>query len=281
MTSFKDIVVSQRGEKVFLSNSNEVFVLDAGSLQESRVGFYGSGIKQLAIDPAGACFLVHEKGGALTMVSGKGKTLWSGSINKDIHKLQVHHKNRCAVFQSGPKTVYALNFKNGDVNHTVLGGPVTSLKLTPQGIYVGGEMGRCHALDFNCKVQWKFQVAGPIRDIIPLKTWVAFRGDQGDIYFCNRQGELEGEYQLHHSRSVLTQVDKDILEIVPGRESISCFKVLTGERVWKQNMNGTIQSLVISESSNHMAFLDSKYLHYHQLIHDPAQPEARGAYLEF
>ena len=281
MTTFENVFVTQGGHKVFLSNASEVFILDTETLQESRVDFYGSGIQRLGIDPDGTCFLVHEKGGALKMFSGKGKLLWSGSISKDIHKLQIHHKSRCAVFRGAPKTVYALNLKNGGVNHTVLGGPITCLQMTPDGIYVGGAMGRCHALDFNCKVQWKFQVSGPIRDIIPLKKWIAFRSDQGNIYFCNRQGELQGEYQLHHSRSVLTQVEKDILEIAPGRESISCYKVLTGERVWKQRMTGAIQSIAVSASSNRMAILDSKFIRYYQLIHDPAQPEARGSYLEF
>ena len=281
MTAFEDIFVTQGGKKVFLANANEVFILDTETLRESRVAFYGTGIKRLGIDPAGACFLVHEKGGALKMISGQGKPLWSGSISKDIHQLQIHHKLRCAVFRGAPKTVYALNFKNGGVNHTVLGGPITCLQMTPDGIYVGGEMGRCHALDFNCKVKWKFQATGPIREIIPLKKWIAFRGDQGNVYFCNRQGELECEYQLHHSRSVLTQVEKDILEIVPDRESISCYKVVTGERVWKQRMTGAIQSVAVSASSNRMAILDSKFIHYYQLIHDPSQPEARGSYLEF
>ena len=281
MTTFENVFVTQGGHKVFLSNASEVFILDTETLQESRVDFYGSGIQRLGIDPDGPCSLVHEKGGALKMFSGKGKLLWSGSISKDIHKLQIHHKSRCAVFRGAPKTVYALNLKNGGVNHTVLGGPITCLQMTPDGIYVGGAMGRCHALDFNCKVQWKFQVSGPIQDIIPLKKWIAFRSDQGNIYFCNRQGELQGEYQLHHSRSVLTQVEKDILEIAPGRESISCYKVLTGERVWKQRMTGAIQSIAVSASSNRMAILDSKFIRYYQLIHDPAQPEARGSYLEF
>jgi outer membrane protein assembly factor BamB len=173
-----------------------------------------------------------------------------------------------------------LDLKSFKLKRTVLGGPVTALELTQDGIFAGGKMGRCYGLDLNGKEQWQHKMKGPIEDIIALKKKVVFRNQQGDVMICSHDGRKLGESTAHSSHSLFGQYKKDVLELVPSGDMLSCYKVPTGDLVWRFPLVGGIQSVAVSETANRMAILDSEGFHYHQLVHEPHAVEDRSSFLE-
>ncbi len=272
--------MSHNGKKVLLSSHTELFLLDTQTLKERHLTFYGAELKEVELAPSGTAILAFDKFKVLTCYSGQGKKLWSRNLKKDIFNLRIHNLARRAVFQTSPKTLFVLDLDSLHLRHTVLGGPVTSLELTAGGIYAGGEMGRCYGLGLDGKVRWKHQIEGPIRQIQVLKKTVAFRNEAGTLLLCSQAGRKMGEYRTHGSRSLFGQYKKDILELVPNGDMLSCFKVPAGDLVWRLPLAGRAQSLAVSDTANRMAILDSQSVHYHQLVHEPHAVEDRSSFLE-
>ncbi len=272
--------MSRNGKKVLLSSHTELFLLDTQTLKERHLTFYGAELKEVELAPSGTAILAFDKFKVLTCYSGQGKKLWSRNLKKDIFNLRIHNLARRAVFQTSPKTLFVLDLDSLHLRHTVLGGPVTSLELTAGGIYAGGEMGRCYGLGLDGKVRWKHQIEGPIRQILVLKKTVAFRNEAGTLLLCSQAGRKMGEYRTHGSRSLFGQYKKDILELVPNGDMLSCFKVPAGDLTWRLPLAGRAQSLAVSDTANRMAILDSQSVHYHQLVYEPHAVEDRSSFLE-
>ena len=130
------------------------------------------------------------------------------------------------------------------------------------------------------KVLWKHQIEGPIRQILVLKKTIAFRNKAATLLLCGPEGRIKGEYRIHGSRSQFGLYKKDILELVPNGDMLSCFKVPTGDLVWRLPLAGRVQSMAVSEIANRMVILDSQSFHYHQLVHEPHAVEDRSSFLE-
>jgi hypothetical protein len=88
------------------------------------------------------------------------------------------------------------------------------------------------------------------------------------------------EVTAHSSHSLFGQYKKDILELVPSGDMLSCYQVTTENLVWRFPLAGGIQSVAVSETANRMAILDSQSFHYHQLVHEPHAVEDRSSFLE-
>ena len=280
MTRLSDFQISHNGKKVLLSSSSELFLLDTQTHKERHLTFYGAELKEIALAPSGTAILAFDKFKTLTCYSGQGKKTWSRNLKKDIFNLRIHNLARRVVFQTSPKILYVLNLGNLKLKRTVLGGPVTTLQLTAHGIYTGGKMGRCYGLGLEGKEQWQHKMEGPVQDIITLTGTVAFRNKRNSLLLCRKDGRQAGEYRAHSSRSLFGQYKKGILELVPSGDMLSCFKVPTGDLVWRLPLVGRVQSMAVSETGNRMAILDSQSFHYHQLVHEPHAVEDRSSFLE-
>lgn len=162
----------------------------------------------------------------------------------------------------------------------MLGGPVTALELTKDGIFTGGKMGRCYGLDLDGKEQWQHKLDGPIQEIIPLGKKVIFRSEQGEVMVCRHDGRKLSETTVRSTHSLFGQHKKEILELVPSGDLLSCYRVTDGSLVWRFPLVGGIQSIAVSETANRMAILDSQSFHYHQLVHEPHAVEDRSSFLE-
>jgi outer membrane protein assembly factor BamB len=280
MTRLPNVRISRTGRKVLLSSNTELFLLDTHTLKEKHLTFYNAELSEVALAPSGTAVLVFDKFKTLTCYSGKGKEVWSRNLKKEIYNLRVHNLASRAVFQASPKILFVLDLKSLRLKKTVLGGAVTALELTQDGIFTGGKMGRCYGLDLNGKEQWQHKMEGPIQEIIPLKKKVLFRNKQGDVLLCSHDGRKLGEVTARSSYSLFGQHKKDILELVPSGDMLSCYKVPAGDLVWRLPLVGGIQSIAVSETANRMAILDSQSFHYHQLVHEPHAVEDRSSFLE-
>ena len=280
MTRLPDARISKNGKKVLLSSNTELFLLDTQTLKEKHLTFYNAELSKVALAPSGTAVLVFDKYKTLACYSGQGKEVWSRNLKKEIYNLRIHNLARRAVFQSSPKILFVLNLKNLKLKRTMLKGPVTALELTRDGIFTGGKMGRCYKLDLNGKEQWQHKIDGPIQEIIPLKKKVLFRNKQGSVLLCGHDGRRLADYEARSSHSLFGQHKKDVLELVPSGDMLSCYRVPTGDLVWRVPLTGGIQSVAVSETANRMAILDSKSFHYHQLVHEPHAVEDRSSFLE-
>jgi outer membrane protein assembly factor BamB len=280
MTRLPNARLSRNGKKVLLFSHTEMFILDTQTLGEKHLTFYNAELSEVALAPSGTAILAFDKFKTLTCYSGQGKKVWSRNLKKEIYNLRVHNLARRAVFQSSPKILFVLDLKSFNLKRTVLGGPVTALELTSDGIFSGGKMGRCYGMDLNGKEQWQHKMKGPIEEIIALKKKVVFRNQQGDVMICSHDGRKLGESTAHSSHSLFGQYKKDVLELVPSGDMLSCYKVPTGDLVWRFPLVGGIQSVAVSETANRMAILDSEGFHYHQLVHEPHAVEDRSSFLE-
>ncbi len=280
LTRLPNARLSRNGKRVLLSSHTEMFILDTQTLREKHLTFYNAELSEVALAPSGTAVLAFDKFKTLTCYSGQGKKIWSRNLKKEIYNLRIHKLARRAVFQSSPKILFVLDLKSFKLKRTVLGGPVTALELTQDGIFAGGKMGRCYGLDLNGREQWQHKMEGPIQEIIALKKKVVFRNQQGGLLLCRHDGRWLGEYTAHSSHSRFGQYKKDILELVPSGDMLSCYKVPGGDLVWKLPLVGGIQSVAISETANRMAILDPQSFHYHQLVHEPHAVEDRSSFLE-
>ena len=280
MTRLPYARLSRNGKKALLFSDTELFLLDTQTLREKHLTFYNAELSDVALAPSGTAVLAFDKFKTLTCYSGQGKKVWSRNLKKNIYNLRIHNLARRAVFQSSPKILFVLDLKSLKLKRTVLGGPVTALELTRDGIFAGGKMGRCYGMNLNGKEQWQHKMDGPIQEIIPLKKKVIFRNRQGDVLLCGHDGRRLGEYTAHSSHSLFGQHKKDVLELVPSGDMLSCYQVPTGDLMWRFPLAGGIQSVVVSETANRMAILDSQSLHYHQLVHEPHAVDDRSSFLE-
>jgi len=280
MTRLPNTNISRNGRKILLSSGTELCLLDTQTLKEKHLTFYNAELSEVALAPSGTAVLAFDKFKTLTCYSGQGKKVWSRNLKNEIYNLRVHNLARRAVFQSSPKILFVLDLKSLKLKQTVLGGPVTALELTQDGIFAGGKMGRCYGLDLNGKEQWQHKMEGPIQEIIALKKKVVFRNKQGAVLLCSHAGRELGEGAAHSSHSLFGQYKKDVLELVPSGDMLSCYKVPTGDLVWRFPLAGGIQSVAVSETANRMAILDSQSFHYHQLVHEPHAVEDRSSFLE-
>lgn len=280
MTRLSRFQLSQNGKKVLLSSESELFLLDTQSLREKHLTFYGAELKEVALAPSGTAVLAFDQFKTLTCYSGQGKKQWSRKLKAEIYNIRIHNLASRAVFQSSPKTLIVLDLKRLKLKSTTLGGPITALELNAHGIFAGGEMGRCYGIDLNGKVRWRQQIEGPITEIIALKSKVAFRNKKGELLICNHDGSGRESYSSQNSRSRFAQYKKELLELVPSGDMLSCHKVPGGELVWRLPLAGAAQSIAVSETANRMTILDSHTMHYHQLVYEAHATEDRSSFLE-
>ncbi len=280
MTRLPEARISKNGKKVLLFSCTELFLLDTQTLKEKHLTFYNAELSEVALAPSGSAVLAFDKYKTLTCYSGQGKELWSRNLKKEIFNLRVHNLAQRTVFQVSPKILFVLDLKSLKLRKTVLGGPVTALELTKDGIFTGGKMGRCYSLDLDGKEQWQHKMDGLIQKIIPLGNKVIFRSRQGEVMVCSRDGRKLSETRVRSTHSLFGQHKKDILELVPAGDMLSCYKVPDGSLVWRFPLVGGIQSIAVSETANRMAILDSQSFHYHQLVHEPHAVEDRSSFLE-
>ncbi|NIP99764.1 MAG: PQQ-binding-like beta-propeller repeat protein, partial [Nitrospinaceae bacterium] len=280
MTRFPDVQISRNGKKVLLSNPCELFLLDTQTLREKHLTFYSAELKEVALAPSGTAVLAFDQFKTLTCYSGGLKTVWSRTLKKNIKNLRIHNLAQRVVFQTSSKILFVLNLDSLKLKSVRLGSTLTALQITADGIFAGGLKGRCYGMDINGRVRWRHKMEGPVEEIIPLTGAVAFRNRKGALLVCDQSGREATEYVTRHSGTRIAQFKKDILELVATGDMLSCYKVASGDLVWKLPLAGRMQSLAVSATANRMAILDSQSFHYHQLVHEARAVKDRSSFLE-
>ncbi len=281
LTPKPKVFIARNGKKVFFLNGNEIFIQDCESKAEKHLTFYQMPLKEVAIDPMGKGFLTLDKGGNLSFYSEKGKIQFSRNPKKLLHNLSLEVSSGIAVFQGSPRTIFVLNLKTLKARHIVLGGPVSCVKINNGRILVGGEGGRCHALDGDAKIIWKFKLNEPIKEIVPMEEKTAFITGSGTMKLVDFSGRELGKFRLKSSRSVVTWLDKDVFELTTKGDAVSCQKLSTNSTFWKLNAGSLVQKVAAPGGSNRVFVLDSSYLHCHQLIPKSNTIDDRSSFLEF
>ncbi len=110
---------------------------------------------------------------------------------------------------------------------------------------------------------------------------VAIIDVKGRVRIFQEEGELLGEGQIHNSRSCLNHSGKDILEIVPDKKSVSCYKLIGGELVWKMEVPSVLRQMSVPLFANRIVIRDSQNLFYYYILGKPELQDERSSYLEF
>ncbi len=273
--------LARDGRTTLMSNKNEIYVVHSDPYKESQVVSYHYDILAIGMDPMGEAFMTYDSSKWVTLYSGTGKKIWTRNLDMKISDILLDHRLKCAVLHATSKVLYVLNLKTMKARQIFVNEKITSWALDKSGIYVGGAQGGCYRFDFSGNQEWKFKMESSVDRIILLPRHVGFRDQENGLFLFEKNGFQPEEFTLHHSRSVISYWEKEVLEIVPVRDSISCYKVFSGDLVWKMSMSGAVQDLAVSREANRMVVLDSRFFHYHQLISDPITQEDRSSFLEF
>jgi len=275
------VFLSRDGRTTLMSNKNEIYVVHSEPYKESQVVSYHYDIRAIGMDPMGAAFMTYDSSKWVTLYSGTGKKIWSRNLQMKVSDILLDHRLKIAILRATSKVLYVLDLKTMKARQIFVGEKINSWALDKAGVFVGGSDGGCYRFNLDGSKQWKFKMKQSVDAIILLQRHVGFRDRGNALLLFEKMGFQPDEYVLHHSGSVLTQWEKETLEIVPVRDSISCYKVFSGDLVWKMSMSRAVQDLAVSREANRMVVLDSRFFHYHQLISDPVTQEDRSSFLEF
>ncbi len=281
LTPKSKVFNAKNGDKVFFYNDHEIFIQDCKNQDEKHLTFYQMPLKEVVIDPGGKGFLTLDKGGNLSYYSENGEMQFTRNSKKPLHRLSLDTSSGFAIFQGSPRTIFILNLKTLKARHIVLGGSVNCLDIKNGIIFVGGQGGRCHAIDGEAKIIWKFKLNEPVKEVIPIEEKTAFVTTSGTIILVDFSGRELGKFKLKSSRSVVTWLDKDIFELVKRGDTVSCQKLSASSTFWKINVGSLVQNMAAPGGSNRVFILDSSFLHCHQLIPRSNAIDDRSSFLEF
>ncbi|CAI2718971.1 conserved protein of unknown function [Nitrospina watsonii] len=281
LTGMDHAALSHSGDRAFFYSANELSVVDIKSRKESQIGFYHYPLKAVGIDPAGKSFMTYDASGWVSFYSGSGKKKGSRDFNLSIRAILLNQRLGYAVLHTSPAVVVLLELKTLKARRIRLNAPLRAWALDDSGLYLGGGDGGCHRFNLEGERDWKFVLPEAVTDIDVLPRFVVFRGEQSAAFVFEKIGYQPEACAQHHARSVFTQHRDDILELVPVRDTVSCYKAFANELVWKMSLGSSVKALAASPGTNRMVVLDAKHCHYHQLITEAAQLEDRSSYLEF
>ncbi|KMP12130.1 hypothetical protein UR09_01755 [Candidatus Nitromaritima sp. SCGC AAA799-A02] len=273
--------VSNRGDHVILHNDREIFFHDTASREVKHATYYEHGIKEIAVDPAESVVLVFDKKQCLTLFEPDGKEIWKRTINKNIEKLRVCHSGSWAVFTESDNKLYCLGLKSLEADSVVLDEPAVQVSLSKHLVFIGSIKGTCFAMDREGAIRWRHRFKEGIQDIVPLKAQVAVMDKKGRVRVFDEQGELTGEGQTRHSRSRLNCSGDDILEIVPEKKMVACYKLFNDELTWKMPVPSAQRQMDVPPEANRIVIRDKNHLYYYYISGKPELHDERTSYLEF
>ncbi len=273
--------ISGDGETILLTNPEEVYCAHPLSEFENHLTFYKEGVSDLGLDHANGRFMLFHKQGGISLYNRSGRRIWKRGLGQKISKLRLNTGKNIAVFQGVGKTVYTLDLKSLKAGRIVLDAPVSRLRVNTTSIFAGDEDGRCYGIGFDGNLRWTHDLKQSVKRIVPLERGVAFVSEQGKVVVFQDDGVLLGEGQLHSSRSIVTAQNNEILELAPEGPSVGCYRLLSQERVWQQEMPGGIQAMAVGQKGNRVAVLSEKTLHVLRLLDIPETAGGRSTYLEF
>jgi hypothetical protein len=79
----------------------------------------------------------------------------------------------------------------------------------------------------------------------------------------------------------LNDSSEEIIEIVPEKSAISCYKLLSAELLWRIQARSPDYLLSVSGQADRMILLDQDSFQYHYLAKSPDISSERANYLEF
>lgn len=280
LSQYENVFVSHHGQKVMLSNSQEIYVANPSGRKDFLLTFYASGLRDHAMDPNGEAVMALDRGGTLFLFDREGKQIWKRKINLPITSFRLDSSRNLSVFKGGDRALYLLDLQSLRNDRRVFDRAIHRIAISPKWIWVSDEEGNCYALDQKGEIQWAIKVKGKLIDWVILGDLAALVVPGGKLMVVDEHGETVGEGNLHHARSLISRFQNEFLEIAPGSEALMCYNLLTGDLLWKLPLAG-IQTLAVSPTANRMAVVDRQFLHYYYLRSKPELLDERTAYLEF
>jgi outer membrane protein assembly factor BamB len=281
MVPYSEHFISHDGKHIFLRNSDEVFIAEVTSGKGNVSTFYGSALRETAFDPAGQGFIVYDNNDVISYFSNKGKRIWKLKLKHKASKLRIDSTAGIALFKGENNILFIINLKNHQITKATVHESFSKTCIYAGVVYLGCESGMIYALSLSGEVQWKARTKNPVVRIIPFNDRVAVVGNNGNTFVFDLAGGLAGEAQIHNSKSILNCASEEILEIVPEKNTISCYKLLADELFWRIQLKSPDYLVSVSEQADRMILLDHENFHYHYLAQRPDLSSERANFLEF
>ncbi len=279
LNRFRQSWLINNGNTVVLANDNIVYLYDLKSGIEKRFTFFKMGLREIALHPMGDKFLTHCRDGILSLHTAGGETIWKRSIKQKISKIRIGLGSK-AVLNGVGRTLYLLGLEDFRTQKVTLDDSFSQICLDPSGLYVGSEDGQCYALDLEGNIKWKRSVGQKILSIACLNQKAVFVGREKRAFLFDSAGNPMGEGPLQSSHSVLNDCSEDVLEIVPQRRAVSCYKLFEEQPLWTAAFPAGVDLSDVCESGNRMAVLDASHFYFFDLVPDAERIQDRASFLE-
>lgn len=281
MVPYSETYVTQDGKAIFLRNADEVFMVDLATGKEFFKTFYGSALREAAFDPLAQGFIVYDNNDVISFFSHNGKRTWKLALKNKVSKLRLDCKSGIALFKGENNVLFAINLKNHRIEKISIDEIISNTCLNDGTIYLTCESGIIYALDVSGEIKWKTRTKIQALKIIPFKESLAVIGKEGNTLIYNLEGNFIAQAQIHNSKSILNDSSEEIIEIVPEKSAISCYKLLAGELMWRIQARSPDYLLSVSGQADRMILLDQDSFQFHYLAKSPDLSSERANYLEF
>jgi outer membrane protein assembly factor BamB len=281
LVPYSDTYITQDGKSIFLRNADEVFMVDLATGREFFKTFYGGALREAAFDPLAHGFIVYDNNNIISFFSHSGKRTWKLTLKNKVSKLRLDCNSGIALFKGVNNVLFAINLKNHQIEKISIDEIITNTCVHDSTIYLTCESGIIYALDVSGKIKWRSRTNKQALKIIPFKNTLAVIGEEGYTSIYNHEGSFIAEAQIHNSKSILNDSSEETIEIVPEKSSISCYKLLSGELMWRIQTRSPDYLVSVSAYADRMVLLNQDSMQYHYLVKRPDISSERANYLEF
>jgi outer membrane protein assembly factor BamB len=281
-TAFEKLHLSRNAKLAALIQAEEIFLLDGETLAEKHLTFFSARPVQLGFDAQGGGFAVSDAVGALTVYSAQGERLWSGNPNFPIDRIFLYFPENAIVVADNKRVLHFFDIKTMKRVPAAHSAPFVFLGEGEGMFYLTDAQGECVALDCRGQIRWKNHIAKKILEVTSLRNGVtAWVAPAGETHVFDAEGKSLGVCRLHGAHSHLNQSDADILEITAHKKSVSCYKLMTGDKQWGINLPSELERALVSPLGDRMLFLDETGVSGWRLGDAPDVLADRGSFLEF
>lgn len=281
LVPYSDTYITNDGKSLFLRNADEVFMADLATGKEFFKTFYGGALREAAFDPSAQGFIVYDNNDVISFYSHNGKRTWKLTLKSKVSKLRLDCKSGIALFKGENNVLFAINLKNHKIEKISVDEIISYTGINDGTIYLACETGIIYALDVSGEIKWKARTKNKSAKIIPFKETLAVIGKEGHTLIYNHEGNPIAEAQIHNSKSILNGSSDEIIEIVPEKSAISCYKLLSGELMWRIQARSPDYLVSVSSHADRMILVDQDCFQYHYLVKRPDLSSERANYLEF
>ncbi len=279
LNRFRQSWFINNGDTIVLANDNIVYLYNLKSGIEKRFTFFKMGLREIALHPLGDKFLTHCRDGFLSLHTAEGKTLWKRSIKQKIGAMRIGLEGK-AVLNGVGRALYLLDLEDFKARKVTLDDSFSQICLDASGLYVGSVGGQCYALDLEGNIKWKRSVGQKIVSIACLNQKAVFVGREKRAFLFDAAGNPVSEGALQNAHSILNDCSDDILEIVPQRRTISCYKLFGEQPLWTAAFQTGVDLSDVCESGNRMTVLDASHFYFFDLVPDVERIQDRASFLE-